>query len=184
MTETNHAKALPIRLHHYAFVVRDQEKVRQFVEDVLGIPLIATWTEHKFFADIGEAHDYCHTFYELDGGGSLAFFQFADPAMYERCRASSPAEIGRFNHIALRVDKDRYADVKARLLAAGAPSREVEHGYCLSLYTQMDDGLELEFTLDPPDVAEIWAARRASAHQDLQRWLGGDHAINNDIRGH
>ena len=35
----------PERLHHYAFVVKDQEKNRQFFEDVLGIPLAATWCE-------------------------------------------------------------------------------------------------------------------------------------------
>ena len=36
---------LPQRLHHHAYVVRDQEKNRQFFEDLLGIPLVATWCE-------------------------------------------------------------------------------------------------------------------------------------------
>lgn len=184
MTKSDASEALPTRLHHYAYVVRDQEKVRQFVEDVLGIPLVATWAERKFFGDIGGEHDYCHTFYELDGGGALAFFQFADPAMYDRCRPTAPAEISRFNHIALRVGEGRYEDLKGRLATAGIPAREVDHGYCRSLYTKMEDGLELEFTLDPPDAAEIWAVRQASAHEDLQRWLGGDRTINNDIRHH
>jgi catechol 2,3-dioxygenase-like lactoylglutathione lyase family enzyme len=184
MTVTKLPARLPTRLHHYAYVVRDQEKARQFVEDVLGIPLVATWTERKFFGDIGEEHDYCHTFYELEGGGALAFFQFADPKMFDRCRPAVAAEIGRFQHIALRVDESRFDDIKARLASAGVPSREVEHGYCRSLYTRMDDGFELEFTLDPPDADEIWAARHASAHSDLKRWLSGDRAINNDIRDH
>ncbi len=184
VTETRSTKSLPTRLHHYAVVVRDQEAARHFFEEILGIPLAGTWAERKFFPDIGEEHDYCHTFYELEGGGSLAFFQFADPTMYERCRAAVPAEVGRFNHIALRVDQARFDDLKARLEAAGEPSREVEHGYCRSLYTHMGDELELEFTLDPPNVEEIWAVRQANAHQDLRRWLGGDRTINNDIRPH
>ena len=38
-------KRAPERLHHYAFVVKDQEANRRFFEDVLGIPLVATWCE-------------------------------------------------------------------------------------------------------------------------------------------
>lgn len=184
VVETMSVVSLPMRLHHFAIVVRDQEKVRSFFEDILNIPLVGTWNERKFFDDIGEEHAYCHTFYELEGGGSLAFFQFADPAMYKRCQAAVPAEVGRFNHIALRVDQARYDDLKQRLEAAGAPAREVEHGYCRSLYTRMGDELEMEFTLDPADAQEIWADRHANAHEDLRRWLSGDHTINNDIRAH
>ena len=32
----------PLRLHHHAFVTRDQEANRQLLEDILGIPLAAT----------------------------------------------------------------------------------------------------------------------------------------------
>ena len=34
---------LPSRLHHNAFVVKDHEVNRRFFEDLLGIPLVATW---------------------------------------------------------------------------------------------------------------------------------------------
>lgn len=33
----------PQRLHHQAFCVKDQEVNRRFIEDVIGIPLTATW---------------------------------------------------------------------------------------------------------------------------------------------
>ena len=36
---------LPLRLHHNAYVVKDHEANRRFLEDLLGIPLIATWCE-------------------------------------------------------------------------------------------------------------------------------------------
>ena len=39
---------LPSRLHHHAFVVRDHETNRRFFEDLLGIPLVATWCEKSF----------------------------------------------------------------------------------------------------------------------------------------
>jgi glyoxylase I family protein len=42
-TETELSTELPLRLHHYAFVVKDQEVNRHFIEDIPGIPLTATW---------------------------------------------------------------------------------------------------------------------------------------------
>ena len=36
---------LPSRLHHNAWVVKDLERTRQFYEDLLGLPLTATWCE-------------------------------------------------------------------------------------------------------------------------------------------
>jgi glyoxylase I family protein len=65
---------LPQRLHHHAFAVKDQEVNRQFIEDVLGIPLVATWCERMFNATLGREVDYCHTFYEMADGSALAFF--------------------------------------------------------------------------------------------------------------
>jgi len=40
----------------------------------------------------------------------------------------------------------------------------------------------LEFTVDHADVEKINDIRRASAHADLKRWLGGDHTSNNAYR--
>ncbi|HTI81846.1 MAG TPA: VOC family protein, partial [Acetobacteraceae bacterium] len=69
---------LPLRLHHHAYAVKDQEANRRFFEDILGIPLVATWCERTFRPEVGREVDYCHTFYEVGDGGALAFFQFAD----------------------------------------------------------------------------------------------------------
>ena len=172
----------PIRLHHFGYVVKDQEKVRLFMEDVLGFPLVATWTERTVIRETGEAQEFCHTFYELDGGGALAFFQFADPTMYERTKPAVPAQISRFDHLALRVDQRRYDALKQRLLTSGYQFREIEHGYCHSLYIHMEDGLDLEFTVDADDIDDTMVERRGTARQDLQRWLAGDRTSNNDIR--
>src|SRR6266851_9254377 len=43
---------LPLRLHHNAYVVKDHEANRRFLEDLLGIPLIATWCEKTFRGDL------------------------------------------------------------------------------------------------------------------------------------
>jgi len=138
----------PQRLHHYAWVTKDQEANRKFFEDVLGIPLVATWCERTYNPEAGRELEYCHTFYELADGGALAFFQFAEPGLYEEMRPRHPKQ-ARFSHIALKVDAKTFAEAEQRLDAAGIPYRLTDHGYCKSLYMQTPDELKLEFTLDP-----------------------------------
>lgn len=174
---------LPQRLHHYAFVVRDHEVNRRFFEDVLGLPLVATWCERLFSNEVQREVAYCHTFFGLADGGALAFFQFADAEMYERTKAVQ-SSIDRFRHIALKVDRATFDEIDRRLEAAQIPRNQTDHGYCRSLYVKSPDGLRVEFTLDVDDVERINAIRRADAHAELKRWLGGDHAVNNLERAH
>jgi len=180
--EHSTAKALdklPERLHHYAFVIKDQEANRHFWEDVIGIPLSATWCERAFNATVNREVEYCHTFYELADGGALAFFQFADEDAYEAMRALRP-EQGQ--HFAMKVDRKTYDELVQRIKAAKLPLRETDHGYCQSLYTASPDGLKVEFTIDHPDVKAIAAMRKADCHSELKRWLAGDHRPNNNDR--
>ena len=174
---------LPSRLHHNAYVVRDHEVNRRFFEDLLGIPLVATWCEKNYSAEVQREVEFCHTFFGMADGGALAFFQFADPELYEMTQAKQPAKIGRYDHIAFKAEPETYEELKRRLEAAGEKYRESNHGYCKSIYVQSPDGLVVEFTQDPDDVAEIDAIRRADAHSELARWLGGDRRTNNDLRG-
>jgi glyoxylase I family protein len=172
----------PERLHHHAYVVKDQEKNRQFFEDLLGIPLTATWCEQHFNPWVKRDVAFCHTFYSLGDGGALAFFSFADDEVYQKCQAEKPPEIGSFDHIAFKVDDATYDELVARVKAAGEPVRETDHGYCRSMYCTSPDGLITEFTVDLPNAAEIDALRRADAHSELARWMAGDHRTNNDLR--
>ena len=173
---------LPLRLHHNAYVVKDHEANRRFLEDLLGIPLVATWCERTWREDLGRHVDFCHTFFGLADGSALAFFQFADPEMYALTQAKAPPRVGSHYHIALKVADQTYDELKERLNAAGEKFRETDHGYCKSIYTASPDGMILEFTCDPPDVAEIDAMRRADAHSELARWLAGDRRVNNQLR--
>jgi catechol 2,3-dioxygenase-like lactoylglutathione lyase family enzyme len=166
---------LPMRLHHNAYVARDLAATRAFYEDVLGMPLVATWAEVGDFGD-GPA-EYCHAFFGLADGSALAFFQFdGDP------EALRPHRQSAFVHVALAVDEATQDELAARLRTAGIEPAIIDHGYCRSLYVSDPDGLLLEFTLDPPEANEIATTRRARARDDLERWLGGDHTPNNDWR--
>jgi catechol 2,3-dioxygenase-like lactoylglutathione lyase family enzyme len=172
---------LPIRLHHTAYVTKDQEKTRQFYEDVIGLPLMATWCESDEL--FGKVRTYVHTFYGIGDGGALAFFQFADPKDQEEFGPQMPQT--PFHHIALQVDQATQAALEARLTQAGIKPPQtyvLEHGYCRSVYVVDPNGLTLEFTLDHPNVATITRDRRADAHRELKRWLAGDHHSNNTYR--
>jgi glyoxylase I family protein len=176
-------KELPLRMHHHAYAVKDQEANRHFIEDILGIPLVATWCERTFRPEVGREVDYCHTFFEIADGGALAFFQFADAETYEKNRAILQ-EVGGSWHMALKVTRASFAELQARCEAAGVPVRTIDHGYCESMYLKTPDGLRLEFTVDAPDVERIAAMRRADAHSELARWLAGDRRTNNGDRPH
>lgn len=172
---------LPLRLHHTAYVTRDQEKTRRFYEEVIGLPLIATWCESDEL--FGKMRTYCHTFYGLADGGALAFFQFADPSDQEEFGPKMPAS--PFHHIALAVDSGTQTALEARIAAAGIQPPDtyvLEHGYCRSVYITDPNGLILEFTVDHPSAESISRARRADAHESLKRWLRGDHTSNNTYR--
>ena len=123
----------PERLHHHAYVVKDQEKNRQFFEDLLGIPLTATWCERHYSPWVEREVSFCHTFYSLGDGGALAFFSFADEEVYQKCQAAVPAEIKNFHHVAFKVRDRTYAELVDRLKAAGESVRETDHGYCRSM---------------------------------------------------
>ena len=73
----------------------------------------------------------------------------------------------------------------AKIRAAGykLPDTYVlEHGYCRSIYVTDPNGMIVEFTYDDHRAEEINRTRRADAHQELKRWLGGDHTSNNTYR--
>jgi glyoxylase I family protein len=174
---------LPSRLHHTAYVSKDLEKTRAFYEELIGLPLAATWCESDEL--FGETRTYCHCFFELEDGSALAFFQFAERRDQELFGPAMPPS--PFHHIALMVDADTQARVAGRLEKAGYKPPDtyvLEHGYCRSLYVTDPNGMIVELTCDAPkaNTPELVAGRRAEARRELQRWLAGDHRSNNTHR--
>jgi glyoxylase I family protein len=172
---------LPSRLHHTAYTTKDMEKTRKFYQEVIGLPLIATWSESDSL--FGKVRTYCHCFFGLADGGALAFFQFADKR--DERKFSPPIAETPFHHIALKVDKPTQDAIEKRIKAAGYKEPDtfvLEHGYCRSLYIKDPNGMILEFTLDAPNADQIAKDRKADAEATLKRWLRGDHTPNNIYR--
>jgi len=172
---------MPNRLHHTAYVSKDLEATRAFYEDVIGLPLVATYCEKDVL--FGAERTYCHCFFGLADGSALAFFQFANAEDQKLFGPEMPAS--PFHHIALHVDAETQREIEARIKAAGykEPNTYIlEHGYCRSVYVKDPNGMILEFTCDAPEAVAQDAERRAEAHSELRRWLAGDHRINNEFR--
>ena len=174
---------LPMRLHHTAYVTKDQEKTRKFYEEVIGLPLTATWCETDML--FGKERTYVHTFYGIGDGGALAFFQFANPKDQARVRPEMP--LSPFHHIALHVDAEdpggnrRAYRQSSGMKAAGdlrTGARLLPLGLC-----QRPERID-------PRVHARRPASRADQHgpaapmrdQELKRWLAGDHHSNNTYR--
>lgn len=170
---------LPSRLHHTAYVTKDMEATRHFYEDILGLPLVATWCESDEL--FGKMRTYCHCFFGIGDGGALAFFQFADKEDEALFVPEIPAT--PFVHLALNVDAEFQAAVEQRIKEHGLEATYVlEHGYCRSVYVVDPNGMTVEFTLDDPRAPAGDAERKAKAHDELRRWLAGDHRSNNNFR--
>ncbi|HYM01543.1 MAG TPA: VOC family protein, partial [Stellaceae bacterium] len=63
-------------LHHNAYRCRDSEETRRFYEGFLGLPLAGALRIKESMT--GRRTDVLHTFYELDDGSYLAFFEAPD----------------------------------------------------------------------------------------------------------
>lgn len=165
------------RLHHNAYVCKDQEETRAFYEDTIGVPLVATWIEEEELN--GALLNICHTFYKLQDGSSLAFFSFKEKAHQDML---APHHQSLFVHLALKVDLQTRSEIKSRLQARDHSVMDIEHGYCSSIYVVDPNGLTLEFAVDHADIEQIELQQTKTAHEDLQRWQRGDFTINNHLR--
>ena len=145
----------------------------------IGMPLVATWCEktHLF----GKERTYMHCFFDLGDGECLAFFQFADKEDEKELAPEAPTS--PFRHLAMKVDQETQDGIIKRLQEAGYEEPDMyilNHGYCYSVYVFDPANLLVEFTVDHPDVEKINADQAAKCHNELSRWLGGDHSPNNE----
>ena len=150
-------------LHHNAYRCRDSEETRRFYEDFLGLPLAGTlWiTETKS----GRKTDTLHTFYRMDDGSCLAFFEAPD--MPFEFKAQHDYDL----HIALEVGQ---ADLRAMLekgKRAGIETRGIsDHGFIDSIYFRDPNGYVIELTAKTPAHGEATDPSRNAARSKLDRW--------------
>jgi glyoxylase I family protein len=157
----------PVRhIHHQAYACWDSEETRHFYEDILEMPLIATVViEDPLHTD---GSGFCHTFFEIGDGDTLAFFErmsLVHPKHFNTRSASH-------RHVAFEVEGDvTVQQFKRKLDAAGVANTLKNLGTSLSLRFNDPNGLILEFTTKVLRSLEYERTSRSFAHSELQRWL-------------
>ena len=150
-------------LHHNAYRCRDSEETRAFYEDFLGLPLA-----HAFEIKVtqtGRKTGVLHSFFEMDDGSFLAFFEAPDqPFVFK--------EQHDFDlHIALEVDRDTLQRMFEKGKAEGIETRGVaDHEFIESIYFRDPNGYVVELTAKTPDHDRILAEERPRAHKALSDW--------------
>jgi len=157
-------------LHHNAYRCRDSEETRAFYEDFLGMELSGALDISE--TKSGRKTSVLHTFYRMDDGSYLAFFEAPD--MDFEFKPQHDFDL----HIALEVQPDVLASMFEKGKAAGIETRGVsDHGFIDSIYFRDPNGYVIELTakrdnhdamMDPAsngarDILRKWTAERAAA---------------------
>jgi catechol 2,3-dioxygenase-like lactoylglutathione lyase family enzyme len=150
-------------LHHNAYRCRDSEETRRFYEDFLGLPLAGTLEIKE--SKSGRRTNTLHTFYRLDDGSYLAFFEAPD--MPFEFKQQHDYDL----HIALEVDGTALEQMLAKGRAAGLETRGVsDHGYIHSIYFRDPNGYVIELTSKMPGHDQSMDPATNGARAKLDRW--------------
>lgn len=155
-------------LHHNAYRCRDSEETRAFYEDFLGLALVGSLEINE--TKTGREAEVLHTFYQMDDGSCLAFFEAPD----------QPFEFKEQHdydlHIALEVTPDDLLAMFDKGKAEGIETRGVaDHEFIRSIYFRDPNGYVIELTakveghessLDPAannacGILDDWQAAKA-----------------------
>jgi catechol 2,3-dioxygenase-like lactoylglutathione lyase family enzyme len=150
-------------LHHNAYRCKDSEETRKFYEDFLGLPLATTL--EIGVTKTGREQMYLHTFYEMDDGSYLAFFE-APGMPFEFIEQHD------FNlHIALEVERDHMLQMMEKGKALGMEVRGVaDHRFIESIYFRDPNGYVIELTAKLPTHEEMTDNTRNRAREKLAAW--------------
>jgi catechol 2,3-dioxygenase-like lactoylglutathione lyase family enzyme len=158
------------KLHHNAYRCRDSEQTRQFYEGFLGLPLAGTLEIHE--TKSGRATDTLHTFYRLDDGSYLAFFEAPDMAFEFKDQHDYDL------HIALEVGAAALQAMFAKGRAAGIDTRGISHhGFIDSIYFRDPNGYVIELCSKLPQHDQAMDPATNGARTKLDAWTAARHAV-------
>jgi catechol 2,3-dioxygenase-like lactoylglutathione lyase family enzyme len=150
-------------LHHNAYRCRDSEETRKFYEDFLGLPLVATLQIDE--TKSGRKTRTLHTFFRMDDGSHLAFFEAPDMPFDFKVQHDYDL------HIALEVGYDTLAPMLEKGQRAGIESRGISnHDFIHSIYFRDPNGYVIELTAKLPHHDQATDASLNEAHAKLASW--------------
>ena len=150
-------------LHHNAYRCRDSEETRKFYQDFLGLPLANAFeiTETKS----GRATHVLHSFYSMDDGSCLAFFEAPDMAFDFKPQHDYDL------HIALEVSQADLRTMYEKGKAAGIETRGIsDHKIIHSIYFRDPNGYVIELTAKDSGHDEAMDPAKSGAAEKLKAW--------------
>lgn len=141
--------------HHVAVACRDTAATHRFYTEAMGFELVKVVvapTEHPG----GWAK---HLFYETGGNGLIAFWELHDERVADDFDPAISTGMGLpiwVNHFAFDCPLDELEARRNRMLDAGHDVMEIDHEFCVSIYTTDPNGILVEWCADtrPLDDAD------------------------------
>ena len=150
-------------LHHNAYRCRNSEETRRFYEDFLGLPLANALAIKE--TKTGRQTEALHTFYQMDDGSFLAFFEAPDQPFEFKNQHDYDL------HIALEVTPAHLQEMLAKGKAEGREVRGISnHGFIDSIYFRDPNGYVIELTAKKPGYDKAMDPKQNRARQILERW--------------
>jgi catechol 2,3-dioxygenase-like lactoylglutathione lyase family enzyme len=150
-------------LHHNAYRCRDSEETRRFYEDFLGLPLANAFVIRE--TKSGRRTAVLHSFYRMDDGSCLAFFEAPDrPFAFKKQHDYDL-------HIALEISNKDLLKMLEKGKVAGVEVRGVaDHGFIHSIYFRDPNGYVIELTAKHGDHESAMDPAVNGARRELDSW--------------
>ena len=151
------------KLHHNAYRCRDSEETRRFYQEFLGLPLAEAFEIRE--TKSGRKTSVLHSFYQLDDGSYLAFFEAPD--MPFDFKPQHDFDL----HIALEVGDEVLQPMLDKGRSAGIETRGIsEHGILRSIYFRDPNGYVIELTAKREDHERAMDPELNRARRTLEDW--------------
>ena len=150
-------------LHHNAYRCRDSEETRKFYEDFLGLPLVHSLKIGE--TKTGRAAQVLHTFYRMDDGSFLAFFDAPDEPFEFKTQRDFDL------HIALEVEHGELQRMHDKGKKARIETRGIsDHHFVDSIYFRDPNGYVIELTAKRPGHDGAMDPAKNGAQRVLGEW--------------
>ena len=150
-------------LHHNAYRCRDSEETRKFYEDFLGLRLMGSLKIIE--TKTGRKTGVLHTFYGLDDGSFLAFFEAPD--QHFEFKNQHDFDL----HIALEVTYDDLQMMFNKGKAQGIDLRGIsDHDFVHSIYFRDPNGYVIELTAKTNGHDNFFEPSTNNARKILDDW--------------
>ena len=150
-------------LHHNAYRCKDSEETRKFYEDFLGLPLVNAFEIME--TKTGRETRVLHSFYQMDDGSCLAFFEVPD--MPFEFKEQHDYDL----HIAVEVSNADLHRMLEKGKKAGIHTRGIsDHGFIDSIYFRDPNGYVIELTAKTEHHATATDRTANSARAKLDHW--------------